>query len=158
MRPATSALIAHHQISEFGDRFIQEDSMTTPVVVVESSDRIVVRQLNEEYISALLKSDVVWYSEHLAEDFVCITSEGAARDKAQFLGDVAAGPNFNDYELHDVQVRFYGHASLVQARGVFTRKDGSPGESRYTDVYVKTDHGWRVVSAQITPVRSVRSL
>jgi len=136
---------------------MQEDFMTT-LAVVDSSDGIIVRRLNEEYISALLKCDVGWYSEHLAEDFVCITSEGAVRDKAQFLGDVAAGQNLNDYELDDVQVRFYGHAALVQAWGAFTRKDGGPGESRYTDVYVKTDHGWRVVSAQITPARRAPSL
>lgn len=131
--------------------------MTTPVVV-DSSDDVIVRQLNEGYITALLKSDVGWYSEHLAEDFLCITSDGLVRDKAQFLGDVAAGPYVLDYELQDVHVRFYGGTALVQAKGVFTRKDSSPGQSRSTDVYVKTHDGWRVVSAQITRARSEGSL
>ena len=108
------------------------------------------QQLNEQYIAALLNADVRWYSEHLAEDFVCINSDGAIRDKRQFLEDVAAGPEVKDYKLQDVSIRFYGDTALVQAKGVFNRKDGSPGQSRYTDVYVKTDHGWRVVSAQIT--------
>jgi ketosteroid isomerase-like protein len=127
--------------------------MTLPTVV-DSSDDVTVRQLNEEYIDALLKSDVGWYSEHLAEDFRCITSDGLMRDKSQFLGDVAAGSNILDYELQDVHVRFYGCTAIVQAKGVFTRKDGNPGQSRYTDIYLKTDDSWRVVSAQITRLPS----
>lgn len=91
-----------------------------------------------------------WYSEHLAEDFVCINSEGAVRDKRRFLEDVAAGP-----EVKDVSVRLYGGAALVQAKGVFTRKDGSPGQSRYTDVYVKTGESWRVALLAEAGVSSI---
>jgi hypothetical protein len=38
----------------------------------------------------------------------------------------------------------------VQATGLFTRKDGSTGTSRYTDIYVRSGKDWKVVSAQIT--------
>jgi hypothetical protein len=111
--------------------------MSTPAIS-EGSDRSTLQQLHEQYIAALLKADVGWYSEYLAEDFLCINSDGAVRDKRQFLKDVAAGPEVKDYKLQDVHVRFYGRAALVQAKGVFTRKDGSPGQIRSTDVYMKT--------------------
>ena len=55
-----------------------------------------------------------------------------------------------DYKLEKVHVRIYGGAGLVQATGLFTRKDGTSGVSRYTDVYVQTEDGWKAVSAQIT--------
>jgi len=107
------------------------------------------RQLNSQYIDAYLKADVRWYQEHLADDFVCIESSGAVLDKQAFLRGTAQGPDVTDYQLEQVRVRIYGDAALVQATGVFTRKDGSSGKGRYTDVYIRTGKKWKVVSAQI---------
>jgi len=33
-------------------------------------------ELNEEYIEAFIDADVIWYQEHLADDFVCPESDG----------------------------------------------------------------------------------
>src|SRR5262245_32930126 len=107
-------------------------------------------QLNKEYVEAFMSSDVKWYEEHLADDFVCIDSDGSVLDKAAFLVKTAKGPDVADYKLQQVMVRVYGIAALVQATGLFIRNDGSSGLSRYTDVYVKTDGVWKTVSAQIT--------
>ena len=106
--------------------------------------------LNEEYVGAYMSADVNWYEEHLADDFVCIESDGSVLNKAQFLSSTAEGPDVADYKLEKVQVRIYGDVGLVQATGLFTRKDGSLGTSRYTDVYVQTGQGWKAVSAQVT--------
>lgn len=113
-------------------------------------DKITLERLNNEYIEAYMSADVTWYQKHLADDFVCIESDGSVLDKAQFLSGAAAGPEVADYRLEKVNVRIYGSVGLVQATGLFTRKDGSSGVSRYTDVYVQTDEGWKAVSAQIT--------
>jgi len=48
------------------------------------------RALNEEYIRALLSGDVDWYRARLADDFVCIESDGLILDKAAFLRRTAA--------------------------------------------------------------------
>jgi hypothetical protein len=37
------------------------------------------RRLNEQYVAASLAGDVEWYRSHLAEDFVCIDSDGSVR-------------------------------------------------------------------------------
>ena len=108
------------------------------------------QQLNEQYIEAFMKSDVNWYQQHLTEDFVCIDSDGSVLDKEAFLRRTARGPDVTDYKLENVKVRIYGETALVQATGLFTRKDGSPGISRYIDVYVRTGDDWKAVSAQIT--------
>jgi ketosteroid isomerase-like protein len=113
-------------------------------------DQTRLRELNEQYIEAVLKADVNWYCEHLADDFMCIDSEGIVLDKEAFLHRTSLGPYVADYKLEDVRVRVYGETALVQATGAFTRKDGAPGMCRYTDVYVRAGDDWKVVSAQIT--------
>lgn len=117
-------------------------------------DEKLIRQLNEQYVEAFLKSDVGWYQKHLADDFICITSSGDILDKPAFSQNTAKGTDVVSYKLDQVRVRFYGNTAVVQATGLFARKDGSPGRSRYIDVYVRTGNDWRVVSAQITRVAS----
>lgn len=114
------------------------------------SAKTTLEQLNQEYVGAFMNADVDWYREHLADDFVCIESDGSVLDKAQFLSNTLKGPDVADYKLQEVDVRIYGDAALVRATGLWTRKDGSTGVSRYIDVYVKQRQQWKTVSAQIT--------
>jgi ketosteroid isomerase-like protein len=107
-------------------------------------------RLNKEYVEAYMSADVHWYERHLADDFVCIESDGSLLNKVQFLSNTAEGPDVADYKLEKVHVRIYGGVGLVHATGLFTRKDGTSGVSRYTDVYLQTGEGWKAVSAQIT--------
>ena len=113
-------------------------------------DQTELERMNEEYIAAFMQADVDWYQRHLASDFVCIESDATVLGKEEFLRNVSRGPDVKDYTLNKVNVRVYGDAALVQATGLFTRKDGSAGLSRYTDVYVRNGGEWKVVSAQIT--------
>jgi ketosteroid isomerase-like protein len=115
------------------------------------------QQLNNEYIGAVLAGDVAWYRIRLAEEFVCIESDGSVLDKAAFLRKTAAGSDLAEYRLENVDVRQYGDVALVRATGRWRTKDGTPGMSRYTDVYVRTDGDWYVVSAQITRPQSAHS-
>ena len=119
-------------------------------IQLNTSEKMTLERLNEEYIQAYMSADVNWFLEHLADDFVCIESDGSVLNKAQFLTNTAQGPDVADYKLQKVNVRVYGGVGLVQATGLFTRKDGTSGLSRYTDVYVHTGEKWTVVSAQIT--------
>ena len=108
------------------------------------------RQLNDQYIKASLAGDVEWYRSHLAEEFVCIDSDGSVLDKPAFLTKTATGSELAEYRLDEVDVRFYGDAALVRAKGVWKAKNGTPGVSRYVDVYARTGESWKAVSAQIT--------
>ncbi len=116
----------------------------------DDADRAQLLALNQGYVQAFLDGDVAWYGRHLAEEFVCIESDGSRKDKAAFLAAAGRGPDVAGYELVDVEVRFYGETALVQARGRWTRRDGTRGFSRYTDVWVRRDGGWRTVAAQVT--------
>ena len=115
-----------------------------------TSDTSTLERLNKEYVEAYMAADVKWYEKHLADDFVCIESDGSVLNKVQFLSNTAEGPDVAGYKLEKVHVRIYGGVGLVQATALFTRKDGTSGVSRYTDFYVQTEDGWKAVSAQIT--------
>jgi ketosteroid isomerase-like protein len=114
------------------------------------SDVRTLQQLNQEYVDAFMNADVEWYRAHLAEDFVCVESDGSVLDKAEFLSNTVKGPDVVEYKLHEVDIRVYGDAALVRATGVWIREDGSMGMSRYTDVYIRVSSEWKAVSAQIT--------
>ena len=116
----------------------------------DKSDLTTLERLNQEYVDAFINADVDWYQEHLAEDFVCVESDGSVLNKIQFLSNTVKGPDVIDYKLHEVDVRIYGNAALVRATGVWIKEEGSMGMSRYTDVYIRTNNEWKAVSAQIT--------
>jgi ketosteroid isomerase-like protein len=116
----------------------------------DKSDLTTLERLNQEYVDAFMNADVDWYKEHLAEDFVCVESDGSVLNKIQFLSNTVKGPDVIDYKLHEVDVRIYGNAALVRATGVWIKEEGSMGMSRYTDVYIRTNNEWKAVSAQIT--------
>lgn len=113
-------------------------------------DQRELERLNTEYIDAFMNSDVAWYRDHLADDFVCIDSDGAVLDKSHFLRQAAQRPDVTDYQLQDVHVRTYGEIALIRATGRFVRTDGTRGLSRYVDVYARHDGEWKTISAQIT--------
>ena len=114
------------------------------------SDSAILLRLNQEYVDAFMNADVDWYREHLADDFEVIESDGSLLNKADFLLNTLKGPDVIDYKLVSVEVRLYRDVALVRATGLWTGKNGCQGLSRYTDVYLKTTIGWKIVSAQIT--------
>ena len=62
----------------------------------------------------------------------------------------AQGSDLAEYHLDQVDLRFYGDVALVRATGSWKAKDGTPGLSRYVDIYARSGENWKVVSAQIT--------
>jgi ketosteroid isomerase-like protein len=116
----------------------------------EPTDQTILMQLNQEYVEAFMNADVEWYQTHLTEDFEVIESDGSTLNKMEFLTNTAKGPDVIEYKLQDVKVRIFGDVALVRATGLWTGRNGFQGMSRYTDVYVRTEKGWKATSAQIT--------
>src|SRR5215471_5250850 len=119
-------------------------------ITENGSEKIALERLNQEYVAAFMNSDVEWYRRHLADEFVCIESDGSLLTREEFLSNTAKGPDVADYSLESVAVTIYGEAALVRATGVWHRKDGTVGLSRYVDIWVKRNAEWKTVSAQIT--------
>jgi ketosteroid isomerase-like protein len=142
-RPWFDVLFRPHKEGPAADKPSEGDTATATLT-----------QLNQEYVDAFMKADVRWYREHLADDFVCIDSSGSVLNREAFLADTAGGPGVKSYALKEVQIRTYGPVALVQARGEYTRPDGTTGTSRYTDVWALQDGKWKTVSAQITRIQA----
>lgn len=79
-------------------------------------------RLNEQYVHASLSGDVEWCRAHLADDFVCIDSDGSVQFRTGFLRAAALGSDLSEYKLDYVDVRFYGEVALVRASGSWVSK------------------------------------
>jgi hypothetical protein len=142
-QPLFDVFFRHHEIGAVMRDTSESDRAATTTLT----------RLNQEYVDAFMNADVGWYRENLADDFVCIESDGSVLGRDEFLRDAARGPDVASYLLAHVRIRVYGHVALVHATGRFTRRDGTKGVSRYTDTYVLTDGRGKAVSAQITRSR-----
>lgn len=111
-------------------------------------------RLNEQYVHASMTGDVEWFRTHLADDFVCIDSDGSVLFRDGFLRAAAVDSDLSEYKLDYVDVHFYGNVALVRASGSWVNKAHVSGISRYTDIYVHDGVAWKVVSAQITRPRA----
>ena len=63
------------------------------------ADRTTLERLNQEYVDAFMNADVHWCREHLAEDFVCIESDGSVLNKQEFLANTVKGFDVADCKL-----------------------------------------------------------
>ncbi|MEP6494597.1 MAG: DUF4440 domain-containing protein [bacterium] len=120
-----------------------------------AADYAELRQLNAGYIQAFMQEDAGWYDAHLADDFICVRADGLVVNRADFLAGTKPGSAAAEYLLDDVAVRIHGDSAYVTALGSWRRKDGTTGQTRYIDAYVKTDGEWKVVSAQLTRVSTI---
>ena len=113
------------------------------------SDLEILNKLNEGYIRSVQASDIKWFGEMLAEDFLNTNPDGSLVDKAAFLRQIEPKAAISNLECHDVNVRIMGDFAIIHARTSYTRPDGKPGGGRYTDIWAKRDGRWLCVAAQV---------
>ena len=104
-------------------------------------------RLNEGYVSAAQNADVAWYREHLADDYLCSTVDGAISDKEAFLQRIARGATGSGYAAVEPRIRIIGDVALIHCGFRYTRPDGSTGSGRYTDIWALRGGRWLCVSA-----------
>jgi ketosteroid isomerase-like protein len=114
---------------------------------VSASDVDILEQLNRSYVRSAELSDVGWYSENLAEDFLSSTVDGSLVDRAGFLARVARPYPGSNLEAHDVRIRILGEVALIHAAFRYKRADGQGGSGRYTDIWARRNGRWLCVSA-----------
>ena len=125
--------------------------MTTRQEVSAAEDR---------FFTALLEADGGALDALLTPDFVLVDVMTGSEISGPVLRDLVAGRQlvFESVERVDSRVRGYGSAAVVTGQ---TRMSGRYQEqswsahSRYTHVYVRDDDGWRLASAQGTPIATI---
>jgi ketosteroid isomerase-like protein len=111
----------------------------------------------DRFFTALLKGDGVGLTGVLTPDFLLIDVMTGSEIPGPALVDVIGSKQlrFDSVDRIDARVRLYGGAAVVTGQ---TRMHGRYGEqpfeahSRYTHVYVDGPGGWRLASAQGTPI------
>ena len=115
-----------------------------------ASDLGTLHQLNRNYVRSVEESDVRWFDEHLAADFLNSNPDGTLIDRAGFLAQIAKKSAVSNIRESDVRIVLRGDFAFIHARTIYVKGDGSPGAGRYTDIWWKRDGRWSCVSAHVT--------
>ncbi len=112
------------------------------------------RQMERQLAAAYMKGDRQFVDDLLADDWTSISYRGELWTKARVLAMFdGARPPMSKNEIEVDNVRVLGDVAIVTGRSLAEgRVDGHDIsiEQRYTDIYVKRDGRWRVVSSQGT--------
>lgn len=114
---------------------------------ITDSHASTLRSLNENYVRSAEQSDVRWYRENLAEDFLSSSADGSIIDKVAFLERVSKRYPGSDLKALDVRIRIIGEVALIHAGFRYTKTDGQEGNGRYTDIWAYREGRWLCVSA-----------
>jgi len=107
-------------------------------------------KLNKAYVDSVQKSDVRWFDEHLAEDFLNSNPDGSIVDRAGFLAQIAKPVATRGLEPREVKIRLFGDFAIIHAKTVYRKPDGQTGAGRYTDIWQRRDGRWQCVAAHVT--------
>lgn len=125
-------------------------SSTAAAGTAPASDLDILHDLNRNYVRSVEHSDIGWFDENLADDFLNSNPDGTLVDRAGFIAQIARRSPMANLREEDVRIVIRGDFAFIHARTVFTRPEGQQGAGRYTDVWWKRDRRWRCVSAHVT--------
>ena len=115
--------------------------------MTNADDLKTLQELNRHYVRSAGESDVRWYSENLAEDYLSTNPDGSLSDRAGFLQRMAAPYPNKDPAPEDVRIRILGDVALIHSGFRDRRPDGSIGKGRYTDIWARRNGRWLCVAA-----------
>lgn len=115
-------------------------------------DEKAVAALDTEYQAAVKENDAATMDRILADDFVLVTGLGKTYSKRDLLEEARSKRmQYERQEDSQQKVRVWGDTAVVTAllwaKGT---QDGKPFNYKlwFSDIYLKTEKGWRYVFAQ----------
>jgi ketosteroid isomerase-like protein len=115
----------------------------------DARDIETLRQLNDGYIRSVQTSDVGWFEDMLAPDFLNSNPDGSLVDRADFLAQIARPVTISDLAVDDVRIRILGDVAIIHARTTYKTADGRKA-GRYTDIWERRKGRWLAVAAHVT--------
>jgi ketosteroid isomerase-like protein len=106
-------------------------------------------KLNAVYIDSVQRSDVRWFEEHLAEDFLNSNPDCSLVDRDGFLELIGKPATFSNFRAEDVRIRVFGEVAVIHGRTRYTKADGREAAGRYTDVWARREGRWLCVAAHV---------
>lgn len=117
----------------------------------QSADGAKVLALEKKWTEAYKARDVTILSSLLAEDFVITVEDGSTYGKVGYIAHSADTSTHVDVaELSDLKVRMHGNVAVVT--GAYHETGDTKGKryqyrDRLTDVWMKVDGKWQVISS-----------
>ena len=109
----------------------------------------IIEAREKEWMQAWMDKDEAKFNDILAEDFLLGSSRGLWMNKSQWI-EGAVGPfTCTDFRWKEIKVRVYESVAVVNAITSQTANVGKEdwsGQFMVTDVWVKTNGKWQVVS------------
>jgi len=127
--------------------------MTEPTTSLEAEQHV--RQLNDDWVKAILRGDGPTLERIMADDFVfSYPLEGD--DKAQFISDVTSGDlKIQHISREQVSVRVFGPTAVLSARDSATwlyHGRELSGQYRIIQVYCHRNGQWKLCAVQACPI------
>ena len=120
-------------------------AISTAPASVES----VIAKLENDWVNAIVKKDLVALDRVLADDFIGATSDGEMYEKDEAIADAKTGTH-ESIVLDGINVRVFGNTAVATMgqteKSHHTNKDYS-GRYVFTDVWVNRDGQWRAVAS-----------
>lgn len=114
------------------------------------------RQLNDEWVKALVRGDGDALARIMAEDFL-FTYPLEGDDKAQFIADVTSGNlKIEHISRGQVSVRVFGTTAVLTARDSATwiyHGHEHSGQYKIIHVYTERDGRWQLCAVQACPMQ-----
>jgi ketosteroid isomerase-like protein len=115
------------------------------------------RQMNDEWLKALVRGDVTTLDRIMADDFMfSYPLEGD--DKAQFIADVTSGDlKVEHISRGQVSVRVFGSTAILTARDSATwlyHGRELSGQYKILEVYSHREGQWKLCAMQACPLHS----
>jgi ketosteroid isomerase-like protein len=115
------------------------------------------RQMNDEWLKALVRGDVTTLDRIMADDFMfSYPLEGD--DKAQFIADVTSGDlKVEHVSRGQVSVRVFGSTAILTARDSATwlyHGRELSGQYKILEVYSQREGQWKLCAMQACPMHS----
>ena len=121
-----------------------------------ANDEATLKQIEEQWEAASLKSDVATLSSLLADTFISISADGHMQTKAEMLAALKSGEvKFEKSDVDELKVQLYGNAAVMTGR--WTGKVVEKGEAhesteRFTDTFIKQNGQWKCVASHSSPI------
>ena len=130
-----------------------EQSTTHEASKIETEQLL--RQMNDDWVKALVRGDAESLDRIMAEDFLfAYPFEGD--DKGQFISDISSGDVRVEFITREnTSVRIWGDSAVVagkdSVRWFYQGRDFS-GHYKVLHVYAHRDNRWQLVSLQACPM------
>jgi hypothetical protein len=113
-------------------------------------------RLSIQITDALVKGDAAFLDSALTDDWMVVTADGSAFEKAQHEKEWKDGTiKYLVMDKSEMKIRTYGDTGVVTGR-IRTRMSFKGKEfeasDRFTEVYARRDGKWRCVSVQVTRI------